>query len=100
MRGRKKRRPMGIFKEMYEQRVFTSDWEYTELRRKLSEAISSGYVEQIPVMKPHRWAPRREWYRDKETGEIYSLDAPEEKSRGWWDMVDPEDIVGPSERIQ
>jgi hypothetical protein len=60
MKGRKKLRPMGIFKEMYEQRVFNSDWEYTELRRKLSEAISGGYVEKIPVMKPHRWAPRRE----------------------------------------
>ena len=71
---------MGIFKEMHEQRTFESDWEYRELRRMLSEAISRGYVEQIPVMKPHRWAPRREWYRDKETDEIYSLDAPEEKN--------------------
>ncbi len=91
---------MGLFKEMYEQRVFNSDWEYTELRRKLSEAISREYVEQIPVMKPHRWAPKREWYRDKETGEIYSLDAPDGKSRGWWDKVDPQDIVGPDDRIQ
>jgi hypothetical protein len=63
---------MSVFEEMYAQRVFTSDWEYTELRRKLSEAISRGYVEQIPVMKPHRWAPRREWYRDKETGDLLS----------------------------
>jgi hypothetical protein len=39
---------MGIFKEMYEHRIFNSDWEYTDLRRKLSEAISRGYVEQIP----------------------------------------------------
>jgi hypothetical protein len=100
MRARKKRRLMGIFREMYEQRVFNSDWEYTELCRKLAEAISRGCVEQAPVMKPHRWAPRREWYRDKGTGEIYSLDAPEEKSRGWWARVDPEDIVEPGERIQ
>ena len=42
---------MGIFKDMHEQRMFDSDWEYTELRRMLSEAISKGYVEQIPVMK-------------------------------------------------
>jgi hypothetical protein len=99
MRGKKKRRQMGIFKEMYEQRVFNSAWEYAELRRKLSEAISRGYVEQVPAMKPHRWAPRSEWYREKETGEIYCLGAPEEKSRGWWARVDSEDIVGPNERI-
>jgi len=90
---------MGIFKEMYEQRVFTSDWEYKELRRKLSEAVSRGYVEQIPVMKPHRWVPNREWYRDKETGEIYSLNAPEGKSRGEWEKVDFQDLVEPGESI-
>jgi hypothetical protein len=62
MRGRRKGSPMGIFKEMYEQRVFTSDWEYKELRRKLSEAISRGYVEQVPVMKkPNRFSLKREW---------------------------------------
>jgi hypothetical protein len=65
----------------------------------LSEASSRGYVEQVPAMKPHRWAPRREWYREKETGEIYCLDAPEEKSGGWWARVDSENIVGPNERI-
>ena len=91
---------MGISKEMYEQRVFNSDWEYKEIRRKLSEAISRGYVGQVPVMKPRRFAPDREWYRDKETGEIYSLDAPEEKIRGWWDRVDPQDLVVPGESIQ
>jgi plasmid stabilization system protein ParE len=63
---------MGMFKEMYEQRVFPSDWEYKELRRKLSEAISRGYVEQVPVIKkPTRFSLNREWYQDKETGEIY-----------------------------
>jgi len=91
---------MGIFKEMYEQRIFNSDWEYTDLRRKLPEAISRGYVEQIPVMKPHRFAPKREWCRDRATGEIYSLDAPEEKRRGWWEKIEPQDLVEPSERIQ
>jgi hypothetical protein len=91
---------MGIFKEMYEQRVFASDRDYWELRRMLSEAISRGYVEQVPVMKPHRLAPKREWYRDKETGEIYFLDAPEEKSRGWWAEVDPQDLIEPGQKMQ
>jgi len=36
---------MGIFKEMYELRRFNSDWEYRELRRMLTEAMSRGYVE-------------------------------------------------------
>jgi hypothetical protein len=48
---------MGTFKEMYEQRIFNSEWEYRELRRKLSEAISRGYVEQVPVIKkPNRFS--------------------------------------------
>ena len=41
---------MGIFRDMHETRQFDSDWDYRELRRMLSEAISRGYVEQIPVM--------------------------------------------------
>jgi hypothetical protein len=92
---------MGIFKEMYEQRHFNSDWEYTELRRKVSEAISRGYVEQIPVMeKPRRFSLKKEWFRDKETGEIYYLIGPDGKSRGGWDRVDAQDLVEPGERIQ
>jgi len=91
---------MGIFKEMYEMRLFNSDWEYRELRRMLTEAMSRGYVERIPVMKPHRWVPDEEWYRDKETGEIYSLVPPEEKNRGHWINVDPEALVEPRETLQ
>ena len=45
---------MGIFRDMHETRQFDSDWDYRELRRMLSEAISRGYVEQIPVMTPIR----------------------------------------------
>jgi hypothetical protein len=91
---------MGIFKEMYGMRLFNSDWEYRELRRMLYEAISHGYVEQIPVMKPHRYLPREEWYRDKQTGEIYSLVPPEEKSRGQWITVDPRELCEPGEKTQ
>jgi hypothetical protein len=91
---------MGIFKDMHEQRSFDSDWEYRELRRMLSEAISRGYVEQVPVMKPNRFSPGQEWFRDKETGEIYSLDKPEEKDRGLWAKLDPQDLVESGELIQ
>jgi hypothetical protein len=90
---------MGIFKEMHETRHFNSDWEYRELRRMLSQAISRGYVEQVPVMKPSRFSPKLEWYRDKETGEIYSLNPPEEKIRGWWDRVEIQDLMEPGESV-
>ena len=74
---------MGVFKEMHDGRHFESGWDYTELRRMLSEAISSGCVEQITVIRPI-WSSRgEEWYRDKETGEMYCLVAPGERSRGW-----------------
>jgi hypothetical protein len=91
---------MGIFNEMYEMRLFNSDWEYRELKRMLSEAMSRGHVEQVPVMKPHRFLPDEEWYRDKETGEIYSLVPPEEKIRGHWLKIDPEDLVKRGETVQ
>jgi hypothetical protein len=75
---------MGIFKEMHEAREISSHLDYMGLRRKLSEAISRGYVEQVPVIKrPNRFSLKQEWYRDKETGEIYSLIGPRRKEPRW-----------------
>jgi len=81
-----------IFKEMHETRTVEPGWDYQELLRMLSEAIARGYVEQLPVMKPHRYSPGRTWYREKETGIIYFLDPPDERP-GWWDEVDPKDLI-------
>ena len=61
---------------------------------------SRGYVEQIPVLKRNRFLPTEEWYRDKETGEVYSLVGPEERIRGHWSKIDPQDLLNPGERVQ
>jgi hypothetical protein len=91
---------MGVFKEMHEGRHFESFRDYAELRRTLSEAISRGCVEQIPVMKPILSSRDEEWFRDKETGEMYCLVAPGEQSWGWWTRIDKEDLVCPGETAQ
>jgi len=90
---------LSVFKQMHEKSGFDSQWEFEQLLRMLSEAISRGYVEQVPVMKPSRFLPLQKWFRDKETGEIYSL-VPPDGDRGWWAKIDPQDIVGPDENIQ
>ncbi len=90
---------MGIFKEIHEMRVVGSPYESRELIRKLGEAISRGWVEQIPVMKPHPMSPNQTWYRDKETGQIYSLD-PFDERPGLWMEVDLHDLIGPNEKMQ
>jgi hypothetical protein len=87
---------MGVFKEMYDGRHFESARDYAELRRKLSQVISNGYVEQIRVMRPIL-STGEEWYRDRETGELYCLVPPGERSSGWWTRIDPKDLVGPGE---
>jgi hypothetical protein len=91
---------MGIFKQMHEGRHFESLRDYTELKRMLSEAVSRGWVEQLPVIKPILSSRNEEWFRDKETGEMYSLVAPGEKSWGWWTKIDTADIVGSDEVVQ
>jgi hypothetical protein len=75
---------------MHEARVVRPGRDGDELLRVLSEAISSGRVEQIPVMEPRPNAPNRSWYRDKKNGQIYSLDPPDHLP-GWWTEVDPGD---------
>ncbi|MBZ5689966.1 MAG: hypothetical protein LAP86_33670 [Acidobacteriia bacterium] len=90
---------MTVFKDMHETRVVDPGRDYHELLRMLSEAIARGYVEQVPVMKPHPYAPSRTWYRDMETGQIYSLDPPDERP-GWWAEVDPKDLIEPGENVQ
>jgi hypothetical protein len=84
---------MAIFSEMHETREIGSRRDFEDLKRMLTEAISRGYVEQIPVMKPDRFIRRQTWYRDKETGQIYRLVPPDDRS-GWWAEVDSEDLRG------
>jgi hypothetical protein len=43
--------------------------------------------------------PRRTWYQDKETGQTYSLDPPDERP-GWWAELDPKDLLEPGEKLQ
>lgn len=90
---------MTIFKEMHEAREISSQGDYHELLRMLSEAIARGHVEQVPVMKPHPYAPRQAWYREKATGVIYSLYPPDERA-GWWAEIDPSDLIAPGEMVQ
>ena len=66
----------------------------------LSEATERGYVEQVPVMKSSSPGLNEEWYRDKETGEIYALSEPWEQVRGQWERVDPKDLIGPDQLVQ
>ncbi len=92
---------MSIFKQMHEQRIFNTLREYQELKRMLSEAIERGHVEAFPVLKPSRFLPTEQWFRDKETGEIYRLIEPDEVVRqGSWMNVDPSDLVDPNEPVQ
>jgi len=94
---------MSIFREMHPYREVGSWWNYTELRRMLSEAISRGFVEEVPVLKKHPMVRTVNWYRDKESGEIYYLVPPDpgdERSRGCWDRVDMEELMRSDHMVQ
>ena len=90
---------MGIFKEIHELRVVGSPSESKELLRKLGIARSRGWVEQIPVMKPNPWSPKETWYRDKETGQIYSFN-PFGERPGSWMEVDLNDLIELGQKVQ
>lgn len=83
---------MSVFEEMHPYRQFGSWREFDELLRMLAEAISRGFVEEVPVMRKGGTGGVEKWYRDRETGDIYSLLPPEPPARGWWDRVDIADL--------
>jgi hypothetical protein len=64
---------MGIFKEICETREVSGRLAYLSVKQRLEEAISRGWVERVPVMKPSRFSPDQEWFRNNETGAIYRL---------------------------
>jgi hypothetical protein len=90
---------MSIFKEIHELRTVGSPDDCQELLSKLAVAISRGWVEQIPVMKPHPIAPNETWYRDKGTGQVYSLH-PFDERPGLWMEVDLNDLIEPGQTVQ
>ncbi len=81
-----------IFEEMHPYRHFDSWRSFTDLQRMLREAIDRGYVEEVPVMKTHAMRRVVNWYRDKESGDIYSLVPPDFPARGSWEKIDIEDL--------
>ena len=90
---------MSIFKEIHELRTVCSPEDCRELRRKLAVSIAKGWIEQIAVMKPHPMAPNETWYRDKETGQVYSLQ-PFDERPGLWMEVDLNDLTEPGQKVQ
>ena len=79
---------MNIFREMHESRKVDSDWEYSELHRMLSQAISRGFVRRVPLPDSRRSARNAEWYQDTETGEIHSLTPRDERTEGGWEQAE------------
>lgn len=81
---------MGVFSKMWPAGRFPSEAEYNDLWESLSQAMAEGQIEKVPVIKRNRYFPTEQWFRDKETGEIYSLIVPQERIRGRWGKVDRE----------
>jgi hypothetical protein len=78
---------MNVFREMFDNDKFESLRDFTELQRMLRQAIERGYVEEVPVTLRREVSQVEHWYRDKETGDIYSLIPPESAARGFWGPV-------------
>lgn len=91
---------MSIFEEMRPLGQFNSWREFTELQRMIVEAISLGFVEEVPVMRSKPVRQTENWYRDTETGIIYSLVPPEPPACGSWEQVPAEDLETSDYRTQ
>ena len=90
---------MNVFREMFDNDKFESLRELTELQRMLRQAIERGYVEEVPVTLKREGSQVVQWYRDKETGDIYSL-IPPESAAGCWGPVNLDEYQISSNEIQ
>ena len=66
----------------------------------IAEATSRGYVEEVTVMTKHPMTGVENWYRDKESGEIYRLVPPDPPAQGSWEKVDIEDLKHSDHPVQ
>ena len=71
---------------------FSSPGEYKRFTGWISEQVSAGAAEEMPVEQ--RWAHAttfvESWYRCPDTGEVWRLIEPEPPSTGLFDRVDPD----------
>jgi hypothetical protein len=91
---------MNVFREMFDNDKFESLRDFTELQRMLRQAIERGYVEEVPVTLKREVSQVEHWYRDNETGDIYSLIPPESAARGWWGPVNLDEYQISSNGLQ
>ena len=65
----------------------------------LAEAISRGYVEEVPTMLAGKPEAGERWFRDKESGAMYSLTEPDERGP-YWRPLEFEELMREGEMIQ
>lgn len=79
---------MSIFAKMHDRDGFFSEDQYQDLLSRLAGAMQHGLVEEVPVMIKRKVAYVENWYRDKETGDIYMLAPFNPPDRGAWRKVE------------
>lgn len=89
---------------MYEPKFVESRWHFRELERMLSEAMDRGFVREIPVTyrhpEQHYYDPPERWFIETQSGTIYSLSSPGERSCGVWQPVLPEYLPSGPDTVQ
>jgi len=91
---------MSIFYDMHQRDSFDSWRDFTEVQRILRDAIERGFVEEIPVAIIRPLPLSETWYREKATGEIYSLSEPNPPARGSWVRIEIDDFLPSGSKLQ
>jgi hypothetical protein len=88
---------MSLFREMYPLRHIESRRDLHELERMLDQAIDRGFAREIfnqPQLRLGQIASHlfERWFLDVESGEIFSLVYPGERSCGSWNAVQTDEL--------
>jgi hypothetical protein len=68
---------------------FASPGEYDRFVQYVEDQVASGLADELPAAPGYFGGVGSRWFRDRDSGEVWRLDAPDPPFRGAWRRAAP-----------
>jgi hypothetical protein len=73
---------------MWEERRFHGEWEYRQFVQYIESLVESGEAEEVEVDLHFVWYGKERWFRNRASGEVWTLFPDDGPLRAGWTRVD------------